>query len=227
MEIFRRRNGFVSQNTITLERRRLDGRRGRDRRGAGGVAARLQRVVQFTRGEDRALVLRPEHLAPAVESLAEERLRLLQLALLLEQRGEVVDGGERLRVPRPVHLPDRVDHLAHERLRLRQPSCILEQHAQVAQDAERVRVPRPQHLAEPVERLAVERLGLVVLLSPPEQVGYRAQAAERRQQLRPLRGNPPAPSLLQVQQENMIRESCFRGIGKSARSAEFPVLEGC
>ena len=72
-----------------------------------------------------------EHRTARLERLAEQRLRLVELALGLQQRSQIVDGDERAMVPIAKRCTLRLERLAIQGLRLIELALVLQQPPQI------------------------------------------------------------------------------------------------
>jgi len=59
-----------------------------------------------------------ERCTARLEVLVQQQLRLVELALSIQQRPQIVDGGERVRVPIAERRTPHLELLAQQRLRL-------------------------------------------------------------------------------------------------------------
>eukprot|EP00964_Phaeocystis_antarctica_P092437 scaffold59458_cov64-Phaeocystis_antarctica.AAC.1 len=99
-----------------------------------------------------------EGLALPLQRLAQQRLSGSEVALILQQQAEVVDGPERVWVPIAERLAQHLQRLAVQRLSGGEIALDLQQLAEVVDGAQRVRMPIAEGLARPLQRLAEQRL---------------------------------------------------------------------
>eukprot|EP00962_Isochrysis_galbana_P014311 scaffold4094_cov129-Isochrysis_galbana.AAC.1 len=113
---------------------------------------------------ERARVAVAERHPARVEALPVVGLRLVELALDIEQAGQVVQRCKGSWVSLAEHLPPRLVSLPEEWLGLLQLTHVLQQHGEVVHRGECARVARAQHGALDLEGLLKQRQRLVHLV---------------------------------------------------------------